>query len=323
MDLSGDRLQTLPLSLVVADLHEAASGVVSLILRDVRGVVLPEWAPGAHIEILLPNGIVRQYSLCGDTGDAEQWRISVLNVPEGRGGSKFIHEKLAKGDILQASEPRNNFLLEPAEDYLFIAGGIGITPLLPMIRRVADEGRRWTLLYGGRERRSMAYLDEIELIAGGDVFIRPQDQYGILDLKAVLHEHTPRRLVYCCGPGALIDAVEEQCAHWPKGTLHRERFTPRTRETILEDGEFEVELARSGRRIRIASDQSLLSALEDAGCKITNSCRAGICGTCLVDVLGGVPDHLDDVLTDEQRESGKVMLPCVSRSKTPILILDL
>ncbi|RUM97030.1 oxidoreductase [Pseudaminobacter arsenicus] len=309
--------------LTIAELRPVAEGVVSLELRTPDGADLPAWQPGAHIDVLLPNGIVRQYSLCGDPAQRDNWRIGVLREPASRGGSSYVHEELRQGGTLSVAGPRNNFSLAEADRYLFIAGGIGITPILPMIRAVAAQGKPWTLLYGGRSRRSMAFLEEIGGLAGGEAHIVPQDEFGLLDLQKFLGEHLPDTLVYCCGPAPLIDAVEAKCQIWRSGALHLERFAPSDKAANKEKGSFEVELARSGKRLVIPPYRSILDILEENGCKVTNSCRAGICGTCLVKVLSGVPDHFDDVLSYEDQEAGDVMLVCVSRAKSDLLVLDL
>lgn len=312
------------MTLKIEAMDVEAEGVVSIVLVDGHGGALPAWEPGAHIDLVLSPELTRQYSLCGDPAEPYRWRIGVLRAPDSRGGSEFVHSRLRVGDSVEVAGPRNNFRLVEAEHHLFIAGGIGITPILPMLAEVSAKGGRWTLLYGGRTENSMAFLDEIRQLSGGEVHIVPQDRYGLLDLKRFLDGHQPGRVVYCCGPSPLIDAVEALCAGWPSGSLHRERFAPRVRqEAVGEDGEFEVELASSGLRLSVPAGTSLLKVLEQAGCRISNSCRAGICGTCLVNVLEGIPEHNDDLLDDEQRDAGKVMLPCVSRSKTKTLVLDL
>lgn len=324
MTMSATMVSTEPNAVFEVDVTAVkteADGVVSLELRSLSGP-LPSWSPGAHIDVILPNGLVRQYSLCGDPRNSDVWRIGVLREPSSRGGSRCIHDEIQPGDRLRVAVPRNNFGLVEAGRYLFIAGGIGITPILPMIRQVADEGRPWTLLYGGRTRGSMAFLDEISAYRGGEIHVVPQDEFGLLDLPRFLGAPRTDTAVYCCGPGPLIDAVEANCRNWPAGALHRERFAP-SAKSKLEKGAFEVELARSGQRLMVPAHTSLLTVLENAGHKITNSCRAGICGTCLVRVLSGVPQHNDDVLSDADRESGAVMLVCVSRSESDLLVLDL
>lgn len=309
--------------LVITRLDRIAEGVLSIELAAPDGERLPAWRPGAHIDVLLPGEIVRQYSLCGNPEDADRWRIGVLHDPCSRGGSSYLHEELEEGGRLTVAGPRNNFGLVDSKRYLFIAGGIGITPIIPMIRTVAGQGKPWTLLYGGRSRRSMAFLEEIGEIPGGEIHIVPQDEFGLLDLDRFLGQHDPEAAVYCCGPGPLLNAVEEKCQTWRAGALHLERFAPSEKAAGKEAGSFEVELARSGRRLVVPPYRSLLDILEENGCQVTNSCRAGICGTCLVRVLSGVPEHNDDVLSRADQEAGKVMLVCVSRAKSDRLVLDL
>ena len=309
------------LSVRILSAREAAEGVMLLELGAAGGAELPAWQPGAHIDVHLPGGITRQYSLCGDP-DLDIWRLGVLLDQAGRGGSRYIHENLREGMGLTVSAPRNNFALEDAERYIFAAGGIGITPILPMLRAASAAGKPWTLIYGGRSRRSMAFLEEIAA-HGGDVHIVPQDEQGHPDLRRHLRDEQPDTLVYCCGPEPLIKAVEDLCAGWGPNALRRERFSASPAPSALPAGSFVVELARSGRRIIVNEHTSLLKALENEGCAITNSCRAGICGTCLVKVLGGVCEHSDDILSDEQRASNTMILPCVSRSRSEVLVLDL
>jgi ferredoxin-NADP reductase len=321
MDAEQSRQKEQTLQLEVADKRTEAEGVVSLILRSVDGSPLPPWTPGAHVDVLLGADIVRQYSLCGEVGDGAYWRLGVLREPNSRGGSSRVHEAVQPGQRLTVRGPRNNFSLEEADQYHFVAGGIGITPILPMVRQAALMGKPWKLLYGGRSRDSMAFLEELEQIDGGELLIRPQDEYGLLDLDAYLGTPEPGTLIYCCGPAPLLDAITEKCESWPAGSLHIERFVASTR-TSSEDP-FVVELARSGARITIPRYESMLDVLEQHGYDITNSCRAGICGTCLTGVIAGEPEHNDDVLSDEERASNKVMLPCVSRSKTDVIVIDL
>ncbi|PVH28449.1 PDR/VanB family oxidoreductase [Pararhodobacter oceanensis] len=309
------------LEVEIAQITQEAEGVVSLILRAPDGTALPTWQAGAHIDVILPNGLVRQYSLCGDAQDCSTWRISILHEREGRGGSAYLHGHIKAGDRIRVSQPRNNFKLAEAEHYKFVAGGIGITPILAMIHEAEAAGKSWSLLYGGRSRNTMAFLDDLARF-GDKVTIAPQDEVGLLDLGGYLGADDDGAHAYVCGPGPLIDAVEAQCASWPAGRLHRERFAPKQKITA-EPGGFEVQLAQSGERIYVPPDESLLDVLQDAGHEVTNSCTAGICGTCLVNVLAGEPDHQDDVLSDADRASGKMMLVCVSRSKSDLLVLDL
>ncbi len=305
----------------VSKVTAEADGVLSFELRAEDGGQLPEWTPGAHIDVILPNGEIRQYSLCGPADEPGCWRIGVLCETDGRGGSKYLHDSLVEGDRLRVSAPRNHFGLINADRYLFVAGGIGITPILAMVKAVASQGKPFTLLYGGRSRQTMGFLKELEEF-GDNVILAPQDEAGLLDVAEFLGEATTGTSVYVCGPETLIDVVEAHCENWPYGMLHRERFAPKTKPA-LEPGGFEVELAKSGQRLYVPPTESLLTVLQDAGCEIDNSCTAGICGTCLVKVLSGTPEHNDDVLSDEDRDAGEVMLVCVSRAKTDLLVLDL
>ncbi|MEW1723682.1 PDR/VanB family oxidoreductase [Streptomyces sp. NPDC093109] len=308
-------------SLVVAERADAAEGVIALTLRHPDGAPLPEWQPGAHIDLLLGNGMVRHYSLCGDPGDRSAWRIGVLRVPESRGGSAYVHDELAVGASVRIRGPRNNFALRPANRYLFVAGGIGITPVLPMIAAAEAAGARWRLLYGGRTRSSMAFLDELASY-GGAVDVRPQDEHGRLDLDDCLGKPEDGTLVYCCGPEPLLAAVEERCLVWPSGALRVERFRPVAVAAPDADA-FEVVLSRSGQTLQVPPGTSVLAAAQQAGVAVPFSCAEGICGTCETEVLEGEPDHRDSVLSAEERESGETMMICVSRSRGPQLVLDL
>ena len=324
-----------------------ADGVIALTLVPAGGGVLPPWEPGAHVDLHLAPGLIRPYSLCGDPADRAQWRVAVLREPAGSGGSDFVHTALTTGTELTATGPRNNFRLADAGRYLFIAGGIGITPILPMLAEASRRGRPWQLLYGGRRRTSMAFLGELaaqgELAGcGGQVTICPQDECGLLDLDTVLGAPEPGTAVYCCGPAPLLAAAEVRCAGWPPGALHVERFSPASPGGTAAPGAgpgpgtggtagpgdvggtpFEVELASSGRVIAVPSGTSALAALRGAGLELLSSCEEGTCGTCETGVLGGVPDHRDSVLEPAERAAGDVMMICVSRARTPRLILDL
>ncbi len=247
-----DQLPPAPTTLTVASRILAADGVVSLTLRRPDGGALPAWTPGAHIDVLLngENGdageLIRQHSLCGDPAALDAWQIAVLREPQGRGGSAHVHDRLSEGATVRVRGPRNNFPLRPAARHLFIAGGVGITPILPMVEAAEAAGADWRLLYGGRTRTSMAFLDR--LAPHGDrVHIRPQDEYGLLDLAAHLGVPKEGTLVHACGPEPLLRAVQEQCVDWPSGTLGVERFAPVPTAGSDGPGEaFEVELARSG-----------------------------------------------------------------------------
>lgn len=299
-------------------------GVLSLELQRPDGAELPAWEPGAHLDLRLPGVITRQYSLCGSPADRGSWRIAVLREPNSKGGSAAVHERVRPGDLVEVVGPRNNFRLADAAAYLFIAGGIGITPLLPMIETVSAAGANWSLLYGGRRRDSMAFVDELAGY-GGRVQLRPQDECGLLDLDGLLAASRPGTLVYCCGPEPLLAAVESRCAAWPKGSLHVERFAAKPQAPADPGGaqDFELVLARTGRTICVRAGKSILEALEAEGIEPPNSCREGICGTCETAVLDGVPEHRDSLLSEDERAANDTMMICVGRALSEMLTLDL
>ncbi|MEO3763901.1 PDR/VanB family oxidoreductase [Streptomyces sp. B5E4] len=310
------------LDLVVDGRHVAADGVLALTLRRPAGGELPAWEPGAHVDLLLDGGLVRQYSLCSDPADRRTWRIAVLREAAGRGGSAQVHDRLHKGTEVRARGPRNTFALRPAARYRFIAGGIGITPILPMVAAADAAGADWSLLYGGRTRASMAFTGELARY-GDRVGIAPQDESGLLDLAPYLAGAGPDTLVYCCGPAPLLDAVAQRCGGRPPATLHMERFQPRTAPREGTDHAFEVVLAHSGRTLTVPADASVLDTVRAAGVEVLYSCTEGTCGTCETDVLEGTPDHRDSLLSEEEREAGESMMICVSRCRGPRLVLGL
>jgi ferredoxin-NADP reductase len=310
------------LQVVVATREVVAEDVVALTIRRPDGGDLPAWAPGSHVDLVLEEHLERQYSLCGDPAERDTWRIAVLREPESRGGSARVHDSLAAGDTVTVRGPRNHFALEPAERYVFVAGGIGITPILPMIAEADATGADWTLLYGGRRSSSMAFRDR--LAAHGErVRLWPQDTHGLLPLDEVLGTPAPGTLVYCCGPEPLLRAVEQSCARWPHGALHVERFAPKEVGEPVRAGSFRVRCARSDIEVEVPPERSILEVLEEAGAPVPSSCREGTCGTCESAVLSGRPDHRDSLLTDDEQEAGEIMLICVSRSLDDELVLDI
>jgi ferredoxin-NADP reductase len=306
----------------VAVKHEAADGVVALTLQQLDGRPLPPWEPGAHVDLILDGAPTRQYSLCGDPADHSEYRLGVLRDPAGRGSSRFVHDRLQEGDTVRVRGPRNNFPLVDSPRYLFIAGGIGITPILPMIRAVEAAGADWRLVYGGRGRDSMAFLDELARY-GERVTVSPQDETGLLDLDSLLGTPTPDTLVYCCGPEPLLAAVEQRCHAWPPRSLHVERFAPKPQAEPERTEAFEVVLQRSELTLTVPPERSVLSVVEEAGVGVLSSCAEGTCGTCETRVLAGEPDHRDSVLDESERQADDCMMICVSRSRGPRLVLDL
>jgi ferredoxin-NADP reductase len=300
-----------------------ADGVATVTLAHPDGARLRDWAPGAHIDVVLGNGVTRQYSLCGDRWDPFTYTVGVLRETAGRGGSAYVHDQLQPGHRVGVGGPRNNFHLVPAERYLFVAGGIGITPLLPMIVQAELLGADWRLLYGGRRRASMAFLDRLEPY-GDRVQVVPSDEGGLRGrLADFLGEPRDDTRVYCCGPTALLAAVEGACAGWPAPSLRTERFVADELGAPARTTPFEVELARTGRTVTVPAGASVLEAVGTAGVEILSSCRQGICGTCETTVLAGRPDHRDSLLDDDERAAGDCMFVCVSRSLDDRLVLDL
>ncbi|GAA4707315.1 PDR/VanB family oxidoreductase [Pseudonocardia yuanmonensis] len=311
------------LDLVLEKKETLADGVVQLTLRDPAGGDLPAWEPGAHVDLVLTGELTRQYSLCGDPAERSVLQVAVLREPAGRGGSAHVHDVLAEGDTVRVRGPRNHFALVEAPRYLFLAGGIGITPILPMIAAAEAAGAEWRLVYGGRTRASMAFRDRLEQRYPDRVEVRPQDETGLLDLAALLGEPAAGTAVYCCGPEPLLAAVEERCAVWPAGSLHLERFAPKAGADDGPREAFEVELAQTGTILTVPAERSILDVVEEAGVGILSSCREGTCGTCETGVLEGVPDHRDSVLTADEQAQNDAMMICVSRSCSARLVLDL
>ena len=310
------------MDLVVISKTAVADGVASLELADPSEAALPGWGPGAHIDLMLGPGLERQYSLCGEPGDRTRWRIAVQLEAASRGGSAYVHGQLAVGDRVRARGPRNHFPLTEAEEYLFIAGGIGITPLLPMVRQTARAGRPWRLVYGGRGASSMAFAAELAA-EGGQVELWPQDERGLIDLDGLLATPRPGLHVYCCGPEPLLAAVEERMAGWPTHALKTERFAPKAGVLGGESTTFTVRLDYSGIEVAVGAGQSIVQAVEAHGVEVMTSCREGTCGTCETAVISGIPDHRDSVLSDEEHATNEVMMICCSRSLSPLLVLDL
>jgi ferredoxin-NADP reductase len=309
--------------LVVREARTVADGVVAITLGAADGAELPAWTPGAHVDFVLNDDLIRQYSLCSSPSKPDVWRVGVLRSPDSRGGSKRVHDILTPGSTVRVRGPRNHFPLVASPRYLFIAGGIGITPLLPMIAEAHAAGAEWSLLYGGRERASMAFLDELAEY-GDRVTIVPQDEQGMPDLESVLGMPQPDTLVYCCGPEGLLAAVEKFCEKWPPGSLHLERFSAKPQEPSGEaDSSFELVLQRSGLTLDVPPDKSVLTVIREAGVSVLASCLEGVCGTCETEVVEGDVDHRDSILNEEEQASNEYMMVCVSRCRSPRLVLDL
>jgi ferredoxin-NADP reductase len=317
------------LKLAIRSVHSPADRVVSIELGASDGSPLPGWDPGAHIDLHLPSGLVRSYSLHGDPRDRGSYHIAVLNVENGRSGSAEVHRIAAPGVELPASVPLNSFVMEPASHYLFIAGGIGVTPLLPMALAASRAGEPWTFIYGGRTRTSMAFLDRLSALPGGNLEVVPQDELGLPDLARSFAAAPAGAAAYCCGPAGMLTAATDIGASIrPDVAVHIERFEapadPAPGEgTADDDRPFEVELARSGLTIEVPVGVSVLDAVRAQIPRVMSNCEQGICSSCETAVLAGTPDHRDSVLTPKEKAANRYMMICVSRSLTPRLVLDL
>ncbi|WP_227983531.1 PDR/VanB family oxidoreductase [Nocardia spumae] len=305
--------------LIVARREVQAGDVVVLTLIAPYRRPLPRWIPGAHIDLILPSGRQRQYSLNGDPADRESYRIAVRHLPDGGGGSDEIHRTAAVGDRLWVRGPRNAFPYIDAPRYVFLAGGIGITPLLPM---VADAERRradWRLVYLGRSRDTMPFLDELAARRGGRLEILPDDECGVADIDRVLTGVPRGAAVYVCGPPPLMAAaLDAPAAQDPTVSVHTERFSP---PPVRHGRPFRIELRRSGHSVDVAADESALTAIGRVLPDVAYSCRQGFCGTCAVTVRAGAVDHRDRRLSPAERET--TMLPCVSRAAGDTVELEL
>ncbi|MCA1186196.1 MULTISPECIES: PDR/VanB family oxidoreductase [unclassified Saccharopolyspora] len=313
------------LELTVEHRSVPADGVVLLELTAADGAELPGWEPGAHLELLLPSGLRRQYSLCGDPRNRNTYVLCVLREETGRGGSVEVHDRLRVGDVLVASRPRNHFALADAPEHVLLAGGIGITPIKAMLDELDRRGSSWRLVYGGRTRAAMAFAEELARTHPDRVLLVPEDEQGRPDVERLVTELPPDAHLHCCGPAPMLDAVAQACAR--AGVAHRlhvERFAASgDAPAATGDAEFEVELRETGVTVTVAADRSLLSAVQDVRPDIPSSCQEGYCGTCETRVLDGRPDHRGTLLSPEEHDDEGTMLICVGRSRSPKLVLDL
>ncbi|UOO88172.1 2Fe-2S iron-sulfur cluster-binding protein [Vitreoscilla massiliensis] len=301
--------------------------VVGLTLGLDGGGVLPAWEPGAHIELELgaSEPLYRQYSLCGTQADTQHWQIAVLKDEASRGGSAYIHEVLQEGDVLPVSVPKNHFPFAAQNKCYFIAGGIGITPIVPMVEAAAAAGLDWQLLYLARSPADFIFLADLQARDAERIHVHASDDDGPYDLQAALAALDAHTTVYSCGPQGLLDALEQyqsQQSHigWQ---LVVERFAVAVDEQTLTGNTFTVTLHKSGKHIQVGSDETILAALKREGVRVKCSCQNGTCGTCETVVISGRPEHRDFVLSPEERELNETMMVCVSRALSDELVLDL
>jgi ferredoxin-NADP reductase len=313
------------LTVEVVDVRAEACDVMTLELRAAGGGQLPPFDPGAHIDVHLPNGLLRHYSLTNDWRERDRYVIGVGRAADSRGGSAFVHSSIRKGMQLKIGAPRNNFPIDPgAGRFLFIAGGIGITPIVAMIRWCVAMQKPWRLVYAARSRQRAAFYEQVRAIAGESAQFHFDDERGgLVDAAQAVAGWTGEERIYCCGPAPLMAAVRSATANLPGGTVRFEVFTAPEPDPDQASDSFSVRLERSGSEFLVPAGKSILEVLEENGIEVPFSCREGLCGTCVTPVCSGEPDHRDYVLTDEERSSGKLMTICCSRSKSPSLTLDL
>lgn len=317
------------LDLRVAGLRPVAERIVELTLEALPGQSLPPFAAGAHLDLHLPGGLVRPYSLCNDPAETSRYVFGVLLETASRGGSKAVHEQLQVGQRLAASAPKNLFALQDgAAPKLLLAGGIGITPLLAMARQLARERRPFTLHYAGRSRGRMAFLPEL----AAEGLLQPEqlhvdDEGSAMDFRALLAAQPADAEAYVCGPGGFIDAVDAaaRALGWDAARVRRERFSaaPVAEAAASGDQPFEIEIAGSGRIVAVPVGCTAAAALQAAGLPLLTSCEQGVCGTCLTRVVSGVPDHRDQYLTPEEQAANDQFLPCCSRARSARLVIEL
>jgi len=286
------------------------------------GQPLPAYEPGAHIDLHLPNGLTRQYSLIEAEPDPASYTVGIKRDPASRGGSRYIHDELRVGKTLKISAPRNNFpLVENAGHVLLFAGGIGITPIWCMVQRLAKLGRPWTLHYACRSRADMAFLKALEAMTSSKFHFDEESGGKFLDVAAIVAGAPKDAHLYCCGPTPMLQAFESATANWPREQIHIEYFTPK--QEAAKSGGFTVELARSGKEFIIPEGKTILQVLLDAGVDVDYSCELGICGACEQRVISGEPEHRDAILTEEEQASNTKVMICCAGCKSERLVLDL
>jgi len=318
------------INVVVASKTQEAEDICGLILKSENGSPLPSFEAGAHIDIYLPNDLVRQYSLCNPANEFTYYQIGVLKDPNSRGGSISVHDELKEGDLIQISEPRNLFPLnnDSARDILF-AGGIGVTPILSMAEALAAKGKDFEMHYCSRSRLRVAYHQRITTSSYSDKVqfhfddAAPEQK---LDMKTELNRMAGNSHIYVCGPNGFMDYVLNSAkeAGWPSEQIHREYFSAAEVDDSAEALDvFDVEIKSTGKVISVQAEQTVVEALEDNGVFINVACEEGVCGTCITRVVDGEPAHRDVFMTDEEHAKNDQFTPCCSRSKSPKLVLDL
>ena len=323
-------------SIALADAVPAATGILKARLTAIRyaaegihlyefspvdGKPLPSFAAGAHVDLHLPNGLVRQYSLCNPQGETHRYVVGIKRDAASRGGSSYVHDQLRVGTVLEIGGPRNHFALdEAARHSVLVAGGIGVTPIACMAQRLQALGASFEIHYSVRRREEAAFLESIN---GPRLHLHVDAERGNapLPVASIVAGAAPDAHLYCCGPGPMLDAFEAAAKGRPAGHVHLERFSAAA--PAAAEGGFTVQLARAGRSVFIAKGCTILDTLRSEGVSVQASCEQGICGSCETRVLSGRPDHRDSLLSDEEKQSNQVMMVCCSGSKDPVLVLDL
>jgi vanillate O-demethylase ferredoxin subunit len=303
-----------------------AQAIASFELQDPSGASLPAFSAGSHIDVHLPNGMSRSYSLCNSDEEKHRYVVAVARDVNSRGGSSLMHEGLRIGQVLKISPPRNHFALNESADHtVLVAGGIGVTPLWCMVQRLESLGKSWELHYATRSRSHAAFLGELQVVhqrAQGLVHLHFDSESGVLDIPRIFAAHTPANThFYCCGPIPMLDAFTSAAKTLPEDQVHVEYF--KAKDAAVTSGGVQVTLAKSKKVVTVEEGKTVLDAILGAGVDIPYSCMEGICGSCEVAVLEGEPDHHDSVLSDKQRKSNKTMIVCCSGAKSAHLVLDL
>lgn len=303
--------------------EKIADGINLLEFRDAAGGALPEFTAGAHIAITLPNGLIRKYSLCNDPAERDRYQVAIKREVNGRGGSIALIDTVKAGDTLMVAKPVNDFgLPQRATDFLFIAGGIGITPMMAMIRQVQAAGKRFRLFYCSRSPETTAFRDELsapDLKDHVTIHYDRGDPTCSLDLKPILAERQNREHLYCCGPRPLMEAVRAMTDHWSSTAVHFEAFSEAETHKAT-DKPFKVKLARTGTLLDVPATKTIMEVLRENGLEVPSSCETGTCGTCRTKMLAGVADHRDLVLAEH--EKADTIMICVSRAKTDEITID-
>lgn len=328
MNRSINTMESTRTSLRIHKRYAEAKDIVVLELRNHNQQALAPFTAGSHLEVYLKKGLIRHYSLLNSPTEKDRYVIAIHLSGESKGGSSFIHENFAVGDQLEVSLPRNNFILGEHQEYIFIAGGIGITPILSMIDWCNIHQKKWKLFYTVRNKQRAGFYEYLSETYNENTHFHFNDEHQLqhLDLDAILENTSSTAHIYCCGPNSLMQNLKEKSAAM-SDRVHFEWFSAAQAavdtNVIGDQQPFTVKLKNIDQEIEVLPDQTILEALENAGYELPFSCRAGICRTCETKVCAGTPDHLDMILSDEERAANQSMLICVSRSKSPVLELEI